>query len=75
MYKYNKVNKYMTFFHHVEFNRPDPLDDGLADDIAAEKRESGIDLKDEDGRELTDFWQNVSENLKNDPDWFNFDNE
>lgn len=65
----------MSLFHRIQFQKPNPLDDGLGDDIAAEKRETGISLKEDDGRELTDFWNNVSEDLKKDPDWFNFDNE
>ena len=65
----------MRLFHHVQFKQPDPLDDGLADDIAAEKREAGIILSDEDWQSLTDFWEGVSQNLKKDPNWSKFDSE
>lgn len=64
------------FHHHIGFNKQDPLADGLGDDIAAEQSEEDrIILKDEDGAQLTDFWEGVSKNLKKDPDWFDFDNE
>ena len=65
----------MSIFHHVQFQQPDPLDDGTAEEIANEQREGGIVLGDEDGKDLTDFWDGVSKNLKKDPNWFDFDNE
>ena len=65
----------MSIFHHVQVQHPDPLDDGTAEAIADEQREGGIVLGDEDGKNLTDFWDGVSKNLKKDPKWFDFDNE
>jgi len=65
----------MSLFHRVQFKQPDPLDDGTAEEIAAEKRVGGIDLRDDDGQSLTDFWDGVSKDLKKDPKWFDFDNE
>lgn len=65
----------MSIFHRVQFQQPDPLDDGTADAIAQEQREGGIVLGDDDGKNLTDFWDGVSKNLKKDPKWFDFDNE
>ncbi len=65
----------MNIFHHVHFQQPDPLDDGTAEAIAQEQREAGITLGDEDGKDLTDFWDGVSKNLKKDPNWFDSNNE
>lgn len=64
------------FHHHIGFTKHDPLDDGLGDMIAAEQSESDhITLADDDGQQLTAFWDGVSKNLKKDPKWFDFDNE
>lgn len=64
------------FRHRISFSQQDPLDDGLGDMIAAEQSDDNlISLRDEDGQQLTDFWNGVSKNLKKDPDWFDFDNE
>jgi hypothetical protein len=61
--------------HSIKFKSADPLDDGTAEAIDAEKREAGITLSDEDNQSLTDFWEGVSKNLKKDPGWFDFDDE
>jgi hypothetical protein len=64
------------FRRQIAFSKQDPLADGLGDQIAAEQSEDNrIDLRDEDGQHLTDFWDGVTKNLKKDPDWFDFDNE
>jgi len=65
----------MSIFHHVQFQQPDPLDDGTAEAIAQEQREGGITLSDDDGRDLIDFWSSVSKNLKKNPSRSDFDNE
>lgn len=56
----------MSLFHRVQFKKPDPLDDGTADEIAHEKREAAIDLLNDDTQGLIDFWDEVHKNLKKD---------
>jgi len=54
----------MSLFHHVQFNKPDPLDDGTAEEIAQEENEAAINLFDESTQGVVDFWDNVSKTLK-----------
>lgn len=68
----------MSIFHRrqITFRKHDPLADGLGDMISAEQEESDhITLTDDDGKQLVDFWDGVSKNLKKDPNWFNSNNE
>ncbi len=66
----------MSIFHHstVQFKTPDPLADGLGDDIAAERKEADafMTLEDMSGEELTDHWNNIVKDIEKDPSWFNF---
>lgn len=64
--------------HHVSFNPIDPLGDGLGDDIAAERREAEAitDLSDPiDAQDLAMSWGALLEEVKQDPEWFNFADE
>lgn len=59
--------------HHVQFEKIDPLGDGLDDDIAAERREEVITLEDHpDETALEKYWQFVEEDIHKDPEWFTF---
>lgn len=61
--------------HHVTFSPVDPLGDGLGDDIAAERREAGAiqDLADPiDAQDLAQSWGALLEEVKQDPEWFEF---
>jgi hypothetical protein len=57
----------MSLFHHVQFEKPDPLDDGTAEEIAAEEQESGF--LDDNNTSLIEFWEGVSEKMKKDPEY------
>lgn len=67
----------MSIFHRtIGFTKHNPLDDGLGDMIAAEQSEADrINLNDDDGQRLADFWDGVSKKLKKDPDWFDYSQE
>lgn len=61
--------------HHIRFNPIDPLGDGLGDDIAAERSEPEAitDLSDPlDAQELAQKWGTLLEEVKEDPEWFDF---
>lgn len=61
--------------HHVTFAPIDPLGDGLGEDIAAERREAGAidDLTEPiDPQHLAQSWGSLLEEVKSDPDWFDF---
>lgn len=62
------------FHHKIQFRRVDPLGNGLDDDIAAEQREADAisSLDDTSAEELTSFWAGVVDDVKHDPDWFDF---
>lgn len=64
--------------HRISFNPIDPLGDGLGDDIAAERREPDAitDLNDPlDAQDLAMSWGALLEEVKQDPEWFNFADE
>ena len=63
-----------TLFHHaLSFAQPDPLGDGLAEEIAAEQAEpEAIVLEDTDPSSLIDQWDHVVSDIKKDPEWFTF---
>jgi hypothetical protein len=68
----------MTFhFHHLQFTKPDPEDNGLHDEILQEQLEpEAITLEESlNGEELTDAWQSITSDLEQDPDWFKFTEE
>lgn len=64
----------MSLFHHVSFKKIDPLDNGLAEEIAAERQESEAIVLDEtiDEGELSEYWQTVEKDIEKDPEWFRF---
>lgn len=64
--------------HRVHFNPIDPLGDGLGDDIAAERSEPEAirDLGDPiDASGLEHKWSVLLEEVKRDPEWFDFAND
>lgn len=66
----------MSIFHHpnIHFETPDPLADGLNDDIAAERQEaeSFDTLNDMSGEELGEHWSAIVQDIEKDPSWFDF---
>lgn len=66
----------MHLKHHdsIHFGTPNPLDDGLGDDIQAEQHETeAITLEEHpDEQSLEKYWQFVEEDISKDPEWFNF---
>jgi hypothetical protein len=56
----------MSLFHRVQFKKPDPLDDGTAEEIVREKSEAAIDLMSDGTQGLVDFWDQVHKDLKKD---------
>ncbi len=56
----------MSIFHRVQFSKPDPFDDGTAEEIAQEKNEGAINLHDDDTQGIVAFWEDVSKTLKKD---------
>ena len=68
----------MSLFHRkISFMQPDPLADGLGDDIIAEQREADAfqSLNDTSAEELVSHWNTIVKDIEKDPDWFDFDNE
>lgn len=68
----------MSLFHHkISFSQPDPLADGLGDDIAAEQSEADAfqTLNDTSAEELVSHWNKIVKDVEKDPDWFDFNNE
>ena len=68
----------MRLFHHdVHFSNQDPLDDGLGDDISAERNEADAfgTLEDISSDELVKHWSTIVKDIEKDPDWFTFDND
>lgn len=59
---------------NIRFKNIDPLGDGLGDDIARERtHEQGMMfLIDTPPEELSNFWNSVVEDVRNDPNWFSF---
>lgn len=65
----------MSIFHktRVAFSSKDPLDDGLRDEISAERREAdAFTLDDMSGEELTEHWNTIVKDIEKDPSWFTF---
>jgi hypothetical protein len=64
----------MKLFHRVQFQTPDPLEDGLSDDIAAEQSEADAfrTLNDMSGDDLVEHWNAIVKDVEKDPDWFTF---
>lgn len=61
--------------HHISFKAVDPLGDGLGDDIAREQLEPEAITSLEEGideGQLTEFWQSVTSDIEQDPEWFKF---
>lgn len=60
--------------HHIQFTTSNPFDDGLLEEIAAERDASDVitleDHPDEDALEA--YWDNVEDDIHEDPEWFNF---
>lgn len=58
----------------LAFEPIDPLGDGLREAIEAEQRESeAIMLQDENlGDSLQYAWEEISHDIKHDPEWFHF---
>lgn len=69
----------MSIFHHhtITFAQPDPLGDGLGDDIAAEQREPEAitSLEDASSSDLEKFWGEVVKDAKKDKDFFAYSDE
>ena len=68
----------MNIFHHkIRFSKVDPLANGLDEEIAAEQREAEAmhSLEDTSAEELDKFWTGVVNDIKKDPDWFDFSRE
>jgi hypothetical protein len=62
--------------HQPAFNPIDPLGGGLLEEIENEKNDpEAIILVDEDSKALSDFWDEVENDIHQDPDWFDFANE
>lgn len=64
--------------HHIRFDPVDPLGDGLGDDIAAERSEAEAitNLSDPiDAQDLSHRWSVLLEEVKTDPEWFDFAGE
>ena len=67
----------MSIFHRVHFSTPDPLANGLADEIAAEQKEAEAihSFDDTSGEDLEKFWNGVVEDIKKDRNWSAFSQE
>ncbi len=64
----------LTRRRSMQFETIDPLGDGLGDEIAAERTsEQGMmSLTDTSVEDLSNFWNSVVEDIRNDPNWFSF---
>ncbi len=64
------------FHHKIAFQQIDPLGDGLGDEIDEERREDdNIDLKEQFDPEFGERWDKIVQDVRKDPDWFDFANE
>ena len=63
----------MSLFHKITIHFPtiDPLANGLAEEIAAERAESDAISLDEsiNGSQLDENWRHIAEEFHQDPDW------
>lgn len=58
-------------FHHIQFKTPDPEDNGLLEEIAAEQMEpEAITLEEVDGADLQEKWRQIESDIEKDPEWF-----
>lgn len=64
----------MSLFHHIQFATPDPLANGLGDEITAEQQEADAIhiMEDPTGDELDAFWSGVIKDAKKEGDWVDF---
>ena len=62
--------------HSIGFTKPDPLANGLSDEIAAEQKEADAfqTLDDIPAEELSNSWNTIVKDIEKDPDWFKFSN-
>jgi hypothetical protein len=70
-----QTHKHMSIFRRrIQFSTPDPLGNGLGDDIAAERREPEaiMSLEDTQASDLETFWSEVVKDVEKDKDWFTF---
>lgn len=67
----------MSFFHHISLSDPDPLGGGLREEIAEEQEESEAQefASDLDATILAERWEEVVNDLHEDPDWFDFSHD
>ncbi len=67
----------MRLFHHIQFGKPDPLANGLGDEIAAEQQEAEAfqTLSDTSAEELNQQWSTIVKDIEKDPDWFTFSDD
>lgn len=67
----------MSLFHHIGFTAPDPLGNGLGDEIAAEQKEPEAfrTLEDTPPDELSEQWNAIVKDIEKDPDWFTFSDD
>lgn len=73
--RHKLTQKIMSLLRHsITFSQHDPLDDGLKDAIRAEQREAESDNFENtlDGDSLAASWAHTLDDLKHDPDWFDF---
>jgi hypothetical protein len=74
--KRTKIKKDMSLFHHISLPEIDPLGGGLAEEITAEQQEpEAMILNDGPDENLSDSWSHIVEDLKQEPDWFDFAGE
>lgn len=63
----------MSLFHHTSlaFSTPDPLADGLGDDILVEQTEEGhFELDEQPDMTLADRWEEILVDERQDPEVF-----
>lgn len=68
----------MSIFHQkIHFQAPDPLANGLGDEIEAEQHEAEAfrTLDDTPGDELSKQWNTIVKDIEKDPDWFKFSDD
>lgn len=67
----------MSLFHHnLAFQKTDPLGGGLREEIEQEMSETeAIVLGDEDGSQLIQAWEKITDDVHKDPEWFTFVND
>lgn len=56
----------------IHFRSHNPLDNGLADEIANEQNEAESFLHDVNGDDLTRHWNAIVKDIEQDPNWFSF---